>query len=252
MKMGRTGKLPIAFALVAWMFISINVRAQQTGNDRTEPVRRTITVTGNGQTSTEPDRAVIRLGATEQLAEAAAAQIKVNETMQKALAAIEKVGIPRRSIRTTGLTLTPIYASQKSSPPIEPRIVAYRAGNTIEVTVEQLDLVGKIIDAGLTAGANQLQGISFGLKNDLPQRTRALTMAAEEAEAKAQTIARALRVRLSDVLEITESGVHLVPQREYFAGARAMAADAMRTPVESGEVQVQATVTVRYEILGAK
>jgi uncharacterized protein YggE len=234
------------------MLISINAHSAQTGNDRAEPARRSVTVTGNGQTSTAPDRAVIHLGAAEQLTEAAAAQIKVNETMQKALAAIEKVGIPRRSIRTTGLTLTPIYASQKPGQTIEPRIVAYRAGNTIEITVEQVDLVGGVIDAGLTAGANQLQGISFGLKNDLPQRTRALALAAEDAEAKAQTIARALHVRLSGVLEITEGGVHVVPQREYFAGARAMAAEAMRTPVESGEVQVQATVTVRYEILGEK
>jgi len=209
MKICCTSKSPFAFALAAWMLISINAHSAQTGNDRAEPARRSVTVTGNGQTSTAPDRAVIHLGAAEQLTEAAAAQI-------------------------------------------EPRIVAYRAGNTIEITVEQVDLVGGVIDAGLTAGANQLQGISFGLKNDLPQRTRALALAAEDAEAKAQTIARALHVRLSGVLEITEGGVHVVPQREYFAGARAMAAEAMRTPVESGEVQVQATVTVRYEILGEK
>ena len=243
-------RVPTLLAL-PWLAMSLSfafaISAQEQAGDSAGPKRRTLMVTGNGQVAGAPDQAVIRLGATAQLEEAAAAQLRVNEVMQKALEAIEKVGIARRSIRTTGLTLTPIYAPQKSSQPIEPRVVAYRAGNTIEVTAEDLKLVGRIIDAGITAGANQLQGVSFGLKDDLPQRTRALAMAAKEAETKANTIAQTLGIRLAGVVEVTEGGVHVVPQREYF-GAKAMAADFVRTPVEPGEVQVQATVTVRYEI----
>ncbi|HWN95141.1 MAG TPA: SIMPL domain-containing protein [Methylomirabilota bacterium] len=206
-----------------------------------------MTVTGTGETTAAPDHAVVRLGATAQAEEAAAAQISVNEVMQKALAEIERIGIVRRSIRTSGLTLMPIYAPQKPDRAIEPRVVAYRAGNTIEVIVEDTKLVGKVIDAGLGAGANRLEGVSFGLRNDLPQRTAALRAAVDEARTKAQTIARALDVPLGSVREVIEGGVQVF-RPERFATARGMMADAMQTPVEPGEVRVQASVTIHYDI----
>lgn len=86
------------------------------------------------------------------------------------------------------------------------------------------------------------------MQDDLPQRTRALAAAVEEAKTKAQAIARALNVQLIKVAEVIEGGVHIMPRQETFAATRAFAADAMRTPVEPGEVRVRASVTIRYEI----
>jgi uncharacterized protein YggE len=209
---------------------------------------RTLTVTGNGEAAARPDQATVRLGATAQAENAAAAQTTVNATMQKAIEAIQKTGVERTDIRTSGLTLHPVYAPQKPETATEPRIVAYRASNTIEATVKKMELVGDVVDAGLNAGANRLEGVSFGLQNDLFQRKLALTEAAKEAREKAQTIARALDVQLGDVREVVEGGVSVLPQREYFGGARMMAADAVRTPVEPGEIRVHASVTVHYDL----
>ena len=210
--------------------------------------RRTLTVTGNGEVNAAPDHAIVRLGATAQAEEAAMAQNSVNDVMQKALSQIEKVGIPRRSIRTSGLTLAPIYAPQRPDRAVEPKIVAYRAGNVIEVTVDDIKLVGKVIDAGLSAGANRLEGVSFGLRDDLPHRATALERAVQEAQAKARTIARSLDVPLGSVREVTEGGVQIFPQERFAAGRAMMAADAVQTPVEPGEVRVQASVTIHYDI----
>jgi uncharacterized protein len=217
---------------------------------RDMPPPRTITVTGTGEVNAPPDQATVRLGATAQAEEAAAAQRDVNAIMDKALAAIEKAGIARKNIRTTGLTLTPIYAPEQPKQPIEPRVVAYRAGNTIEVTVNDLKLVGKVIDAGLGAGANRLEGVSFTLENDLEQRRHALTKAVEEARAKAETIANTLDVPLGDVREVMEGGVSVMPRYERLAARGMMAEAAMSTPVEPGEVRVQASVTIHYNIGG--
>lgn len=214
-----------------------------------QQLRRTITVTGNGEVSAAPDHAVVRLGATAQAEDAAAAQTQVNEIMQKALSAIEKVSIPRKSIRTSGLTLSPIYASPKDrNNSTEQKIIAYRAHNTIEVTVENIKLVGEVIDAGLKAGANRLEGVSFGLRDDLEERTTALTKAVDEARAKARTVARALDVPLGNVREVVEGGVHILRQERYAMARGMMAADAMQTPVEPGEVRIQASVTIHYDI----
>jgi uncharacterized protein len=239
--------------LSLWLVPCTALLAQEPGGRRGEFTdRRTLTVTGNGEVNAAPDHAIVRLGATAQADEAAAAQINVNEVMQKALGQIEKAGIPRRSIRTSGLTLTPIYSSSKPDRTTEPKIVAYRAGNIIEVTVNDIKLVGKVIDAGLAAGANRLEGVSFGLKDDLSQRTAALEKAVDEARLKARTMSRALDVPLGSVREVVEGGVHVFRQERFAAGRAMMAADAMQTPVEPGEVRVQASVTIHYDLGGPK
>lgn len=210
---------------------------------------RVIAVTGDGEVAAAPDQAVVRLGTTVQLPQAALAQAKVSETMQKALDGIEKLGIPRRSIHTAALTLTSVYSNERpSNNPETPRVVGFRANNSIEITLEDTKLVGKVIDAGISAGANELQGVSFGLKNDLSQRTSALTMAVQEAKSKAQTIAKTLDLPLGSVVEVTEGGVHTIPFNQGFTGARMMVASAVQTPIEPGEVRIQANVTVRFEI----
>jgi uncharacterized protein YggE len=160
----------------------------------------------------------------------------------------KKTGIERRLIHTTGLTLAPVYAPQKPANPEAPRVVAYRAANTIEVTIDDLKLMGTVIDAGVGTGANRLEGVSFRLHDDRLQRTRALAAAVDEAKTKAQAIARTLNVKLVKVAEVIEGGVHIVPRQETLAATRAFATDVMRTPVEPGEVRVRASVTIRYEI----
>lgn len=236
--------------LSLWLGVAV-AQEPMVRKDSTE-TKRTLTVTGNGEVSAAPDLAVVRLGATAQAEEAAAAQVNVNDVMQRALAEIEKLGIPRRSIRTTGLTLAPVYSSQRSDRPVEPKVVAYRAANVIEVTVTDLKLVGKVIDAGLRAGANRLEGVSFSLEDDLPQRMKALEKAVQEARSKAKTMARALDVSLGPVREVSEGGVHILRQERFAANRAMMAADAVQTPVEPGEIRVQASVTIHYDLGNAK
>ena len=176
------------------------------------------------------------------------AQNTVNTTIQKALEAIGKVGIPKSAMQTLGLHLTPVYAPAKTGHEAEPpQVVAYRAVNTIAIQVDDLSLVGKAVDAGIAAGANRLQGIAFELKNDLPYREQALKLAEAEARAKARAMAEALDVALVKVREINEGGVSILPRQERMAAGRVMTA-AAPTPVEPGEVRVQASVTLRYEI----
>ena len=209
-----------------------------------------LTVSGKGEVFATPDRAVIRLGAEAQAKEAASAQSTVNQTMAKALAELQKLGIEQSSIRTLGLNLFPVYASPGSVRQTEePRVTGYRAANTIQVTVNDLTLVGKIIDTGVAAGVNRLEGVTFDLRNDLPQRSQALQRAIEEAKEKAKAMAPALDVKLGKLREVIEGGVVIEPPQPLFArGMRASFSAAAETPVQPGELRVEASVTLRYEI----
>jgi uncharacterized protein YggE len=76
--------------------------------------------------------------------------------------------------------------------------------NSISIRLDNLALIGPVVDAGLKAGANQLEGVQFALRDDLPQREEALKKAVNEARRKAGAMAEAMDVELREVLEISE------------------------------------------------
>lgn len=208
----------------------------------------TLTVTGNGEAAGTPDRATVRLGAEAQGPDAMSAQNAVSTIMQKALQQIRAVGIEERRIQTSGLNLYPIYSQMKPGDEQPQRITGYRASNSVQIVVNDLKLVGRVIDAGINAGANQMQGISFDLENDLPQRTEALKQAVQEARTKAEAIAGALGVRLQGIDEVSEGGVNVMPPQPMYANSMMRTAMAVATPVQPGELRVHAAVTIRYRV----
>lgn len=217
------------------------------GSETREAEPPALTVSGSGQARVAPDQATVRLGVLAQGATAREAQTQVNRAAQAVLDAIRKAGIQPERIQTTGLSLNPQYAEGR--PGQGPRITGYQASNTVTVLVEDLSKVGPVIDAGLTSGANNLDGVEFGLRNDDTARAAALTDAVRSARIKAEALARALRVRLVEIAEVAEGGVSISPPPSPFRGKMAMAAEAMTaTPVSAGEVGVEASVTVRWRI----
>jgi uncharacterized protein YggE len=209
-----------------------------------------LTVNGNGELWVEPDEATVRLGVEAQEPDARQAQEQVNRVAGEILRQVRAVGIPAESIQTAELRLTPVYS--RSDPrqveSQQPRIIAYQASNVVSVRIEDLDLLGRVLDQGLGAGANRLEGVSFSLRDDLPWRKKALAVAVAEARAKAEAMATALDVRLEGVKEAQEGGVSIVTPR--FAETRMMTAQvaAAPTPVASGQIQIAASVTLVYRI----
>ena len=116
----------------------------------------------------------------------------------------------------------------------------------VRVEINEINKVGDVIDAGINAGANRLEGLSFALREDTLLRQKALQQAALNARQKAEAIASALNLRLVRILEITEEGVRtLQPQ---FRMQRMLSTAAEATPVEPGQIQVSASVTIGYQI----
>ncbi|HEU4753318.1 MAG TPA: SIMPL domain-containing protein, partial [Armatimonadota bacterium] len=148
--------LPVLAALLA----PLPAAAQRGPMERSEIP--SLTVTGNSEVRVDPDEATVRLGVTRQAGTAEAAQRQVNEVAQAILEAMNRLGIEKSQIQTSQLTLFPVYAPQRPESPEQPRVVAYRASNIVTVRTGKLGQVGPIIDAGLKAGSNQVEGVSFG------------------------------------------------------------------------------------------
>ncbi|MFN3648328.1 MAG: SIMPL domain-containing protein [Armatimonadota bacterium] len=214
-----------------------------------EPV---LVVSGNSEVRVAPDLAIVRLGVTRIASTAQQAQAEVNQAAQAILESVLRLQVPREAVQTSQLTIQPLYEQRQPRPgqepqePREPRIVAYQASNVVTIRLTRLETAGPVIDAALKAGANRLDGLSFGLQNDREARQRALTEAVREARQKARTMAEALDVRLVRVVEAIEGGY--VRPMEFAAERAMMAAGDAGTPVSPGEVSVHANVTLRYRI----
>ena len=198
-----------------------------------------LVVTGNAEVMAVPDQALVRLGIVRQATVAQTAQEQANSVAQQILSAVTKAGAAQKDIQTSRLVLSPVYSPRGT----EQKIVSYSATNTVSIRLDNLSLVGSVIDAGLKAGANQLDGVQFVLRNDRPSREQAIKEAVQEARGKAQAMADALRVNLAEVIEATEGGVSVQPR---------MLAQSVPVgtapPVSPGEIEIRANVTIRYRI----
>ncbi|HJN44409.1 MAG: hypothetical protein CL477_09565 [Acidobacteria bacterium] len=206
-----------------------------------------LRVQGAAEVRVVPDLAVVRLGVANEAQTAQEAQQAVNSASDAILDAVRRVGIDEQNVQTVRLVLSPLYSSRRPGDTQEPRIVGYRASNTVSVRVDDLNLVAAVIDAALAAGANQLEGVSFGLQDDQAVRQQALRRAVDEARGKADAMAAALGVELAGIISVTEEpGFVREPMMEM---SRVMAVQsAPQTTVSPGEVAVSASVSIEYRL----
>jgi uncharacterized protein YggE len=206
-----------------------------------------LRVQGSAEVRVAPDLAAVRLGVAEEARTAQEAQSAVTEAAGAIVDAVRAVGIAERNVQTVRLVLSPVYSPRRPGNREEPRIVGYRASNTVSIRVEDLGSVGQVIDAALEAGANQMERVSFGLQDDRAVRQQALRQAIAEARGKADAMADALDVKLDAIVSVTEDNVSV--RQPVMEAARVMALQGgASTSVSPGEVSVSALVSIAYRI----
>ena len=202
---------------------------------------RVITMGGHGEVRATPDTAMLSAGVSTQGPTATAALSANNSRMQAVMAAIKKLGVSDRDIRTSNFSVSPQYANGSGE---APRVTGYQASNQVEVRLEDVGKLGTALDALVTAGANQMNGVNFLIRNDSELLSQARAAAVAEARAKAETFAKAAGVNLGTILSISEEGGQ-GPRPMYAMAPMAMA---KAVPVAMGEQSVNADVTIIWEI----
>ena len=203
----------------------------------------TLSVSAQGETTAVPDQAQITLGVTVQAPTAGAAFQTDAAQMGKVMAALAAAGVAERDVRTSQLSLSPQYAYHQNEPP---QLTGYQATNEVTVTVRDIRRLGPVVDAASAAGANQVQGISFVLKDRAAADEAARQAAVAALDAKAQSYARAAGYRIARLITLSEGGSPVVVQPRIYAQASMSAA--APTPVASGEATVRISVSGLYEM----
>ena len=196
-----------------------------------------IQASGSATRNVKPDMAQLSVGVVTQAttAQAAADQnATLSDAMIKALQAVLGTS---GTIETVYYSVSPRYTNPTNSQPAT--LLGYTVSNTVQVTTTNVALVGKLIDAGNAAGANSVNGPSFGLQDPEPETQLALAAASKQALAHAAAIASGLGAKTGAVLSAQEAST-VTPILTGVGGFQGGAA----TPIQTGTVSVSAHVTV--------
>lgn len=113
--------------------------------------------------------------------------------------------------------------------------------------LQDINIVGEVLAGAVDAGANRIDGISFGLKDETGALDEARRLAVAEARRKAAFLAEAEGVGLGPLLQLTEMGSPSY-RMEVASMAMDMRADVAPVPVAPGEISFSASVSLVYQI----
>ena len=219
----------------------------QTGVNDAKRVPR-IVVTGDATVQAQPDTAIITISVVTQNKNALEAQQQNATRTEAVVRALKTAAGPGAEVKTSGYSLQPQRIYRENQPPT---ITGYEARNTVTVTLSDLTKVGSVIDASAQAGANDISGIAFTLKQDRAARDQALVQATQEAMGKARVIATALGAKISRVLEVQEEGL-IRPIPMYDRRVELASVAGAQTPIEVGTLDITSRVQLIAEIEGEK
>jgi uncharacterized protein YggE len=204
----------------------------------------TLSLSAHGEMHVTPDKAALTLGVQTKAPTAAEAMRQNADQMTMVIAALRRAGVAEKDIRTSNINLAAQYDYQQNQ---TPRLTGYEAANDVSVTVDDLTRLGPAIDAVTAAGANQLYGISFGLKDPGAAEDAARRQAVQALRAKAALYAEATGYRVGRLISLSEGGGYRAPQVQGVP-VMAMARAAAPTPVSAGELTVRIDIDGLYEL----
>jgi uncharacterized protein len=207
-----------------------------------------VVTTGVGEASAAPDRASIYIGVQTRATTAQAASNDNARRVRAVMDTIRAMGIPQSQVQTANYGVQPEMAYPNQQPQT-PRVVAYTVTNSVVVRLNRVDDVGRVIDAALAKGANEISSLQFTSSKADSLRAAALVGAVADARAQAESMARAAGGTLGALLELNTSSVPIrpMPVMASFA-ARA----GVPTPITPGDQTVSASITARWMFVPGK
>jgi uncharacterized protein YggE len=239
-------KTPARAAVLALMLAAATLSAAPAAVAQDAQFRATtLNLSAEGEVRLAPDMATITLGVSTQAPTAQAAMAANASQMTAVTAALRRQGLADKDIQTSNISLNAQYQYGENQPP---KLTGYQASNQVTIRVNDLARLGPALDAVVAAGANQVQGISFGLKEPQAAEDQARVNAAKALAAKADLYAGATGYHVGRLISLSESSGYTPgpPMPAPMVAARFAKADA--TPVSAGELSVRIEVSGQYEL----
>lgn len=198
----------------------------------------TLTLSASGDIVAAPDVAVLRLGVKTEASTASEAIGANARLMKEVISGLRKEGVPAKDIQTSSLQL---FQQQDRD-----HRASYEATNGIAVTLHDTTRVGGILDAAVSRGVNQVQGVNFSASHANAALDAARQEAVQKLQAQAGLYARATGYKIVRLVTLTEFVIPPSSADEIIVTARRIDAD--DTPVEGGQLHGAVRVTGVYEL----
>jgi len=173
-----------------------------------ESFPRKVTVTGEGTVTAEPDIATVSIGVESLNRDIQKALAESREKINSIFEALVALGVSEQDMQTANYSFNFDRSSSfelSSSRNTGTANPVYRVNNTLSVTIRDLDLTGKIIDAAVLAGANEMWGVQFSIQETEPIIREATERAVADARSRAQYLASLNELSTGKLISINES-----------------------------------------------
>jgi uncharacterized protein len=201
---------------------------------------RVIDVTGNGKVMATPSYVQLQIEVQTRGKNVQEAQQENAIIMNRVIQALLDLHIPRENIQTAVYTISPLYDYEDGKQIFK----GYEVTNGITVKVTDMNQIGVIIDTAVENGANRISSIQFNIDNADAYYQQALSLALHNAQMKAKTIAETMHLPLQpQPIEIVEE----LERAPVLYRSMAMADSKISTPIEQGQIAVNATVRVKFQ-----
>ena len=234
--------LRYALPLVAVSAISGTAQAAEIQIAAQGPV---VELTVNEIVQSQPDVAEVGAGVVTRAATAQDAMRQNAQQMDRLVKRIRELGVKSEDIQTSNFSLSPNYNYNQQTG--EQVFTGYNVNNQVSVKLRDLKRAGEVLDALVTAGANNVYGPNFTLENDTAAKAEARGKAFQSGKRMAEEYARMAGYTNVRLLEVSETFQSYSPQGEARMALTAAPKDAS-TPIEPGQVGTGVTLTVKYEM----
>jgi uncharacterized protein len=233
--------LAAALLLGAAALPSAAVAQQSTINQTITGTRLDINATG--EVARVPDLATISTGVVSRALTASAAIQQTAARMARVREALRRAGIADRDIQTSNVSLSPDYVYANNQPP---KLSGYSASNQLTVRFRDIASTGKILDALVGEGANQISGPNLSVEHPEAALDEARAKAVAAGRVRADLYARSLGLRVVRVVSVSESGGYAPPPP--MPMVMAARAERDQSAIDPGEQKLQVGVAMTFEL----
>jgi uncharacterized protein YggE len=234
----------IAALMLGGLSLGTPAQAQQASITQTIAGTR-LDISATGEVTRVPDLAIISAGVVTRSANATTALQEAAERMQRVIAALKRAGIADRDIQTSNVNLNPEYRYPENQ---SPQLTGYTASNQLTIRFHDIRSSGKILDALVAEGANQINGPNLTVEHPEAALDEARAAAVANGRARAELYARTLGLRVVRVVAISESGGYAVPPPAPPPPPMMARMDVAQTRIEPGEQKLQVSVSMTFEL----
>jgi uncharacterized protein len=199
-----------------------------------------IKVTGDGELAVQPDTASINLGVITESKELIAAQQVNSQEVTKVINSLKSLGITKNHLQTFDYRIESDYDFDQGKQIFR----GYKITHILQVKIEDLSMVGMVVDTTVQNGVNYVSNVQFTVKNKESFYQQALSIALTNAIDRAKAIANTLKVTLIPTpILVIEGGNSVQP---LYNQPGTFVKGVSTTQFEPGQMLVKASVTAEF------